>query len=161
MTKYLLCALVGILSGCSASHHLFKGDGPQTAEEFAVLVEQMRFLSREATDLSLLDFAPATPGAEKVVRLGYFFLRTANITFEEGMRRLSYTETAFGLPSRDDRSRIYILLGPPDSREQRTQMMPGTARTERFEIWGYASGYVMTFRKDRFDDFVMLRAERH
>ena len=83
MTKYLLCALVGILSGCSASHHLFKGDGPQTAEEFAVLVEQMRFLSREATDLSLLDFAPATPGAEKVVRLGYFFLRTANITFEE------------------------------------------------------------------------------
>ncbi len=160
MKKYLLLALLGFLSACATHEQAFNGKCPRTTEEFTSLVGQLRFLSREEKDRALLDFAPSATEADKVLQLRYFFQRTANITFEEGLRRLAYAQETFGLPSRDDRSRIYILLGPPDNREERTQMMPGIAIQERFEVWRYASGYIMTFRKDRFDDFVMLTAGR-
>ncbi len=158
MKTYPLLAMLCVLLGCSSPHYALKGRCPQTPEEFAALVDQLRFLSWEKTDRALLDFAPTLTDADKVLRLRYFFQRAANITFEEGLRRLAYAEQTFGLPSRDDRSRIYILLGPPDLREERTQMMPGLATLERFEIWQYPSGYVMTFHKDRFDNFEMLTA---
>ena len=160
MKKCLLLALLAFLAGCAPRQQAFKGKCPQTTEEFTTLVDQLRFLSREEKDRMLLDFPATTPDAEKVLRLRYFFQRTANITFEEGLRRLAYAEETFGPPNRDDRSRIYVLLGPPESREERSQMMPGLAIQERYEIWRYASGYFMTFRKDRFDDFVMLTAGR-
>lgn len=159
------CLLL-VFSAC-ASRPKLQLENPGTPQEFdafiGALIGQLRFLTTAPGDRALLDSAfAARPPAEKVRYARLFFLRVANITFEEGCRRITFATEEFGSLKRDHRSRTYVIFGEWQRRERRALLPRGSAVLLRREVWTYERDdgpLTFVFVKDRYGNYLLDKVE--